>query len=251
MLRAVGRRWCSGWAGGGGEGAVPSLHLPPYFELREVGKNFRYKSDPDWVIDTIHKDCVREEGLTYVSEAATYTVTFFQIINYCAKRGFELTAYGVHGGEGPKAGKRWAVLANKQILAYQQAAAAPHELAAQAARIPPPADAEEGVRSGKYIKWGEQVIPTARKMTDDEFRFYEQTPHGGVISPGAALRTDVIHQQAEARDAGIDAETASNLNEAHLNVERAKRGEARVLDQYMGDNLSLKMPPDEKFKRGV
>ena len=157
---------------------MPSLNLPAYFELREVGRNFRFKTDPEWVLDVIHQDCVREEGLTYVPASSSYSVTFFQLVNYCAKRGFEVVSFG-RSADGAS---RWTVLHSKELHQLKQASAPPPHVAHSAA-VPTrrtDAELERGIGSGKYVKWGDQLVPTERKLSREDFAFYDADAPGRV-----------------------------------------------------------------------
>ncbi|KAJ9452083.1 hypothetical protein DIPPA_30958 [Diplonema papillatum] len=262
---APGKAWCGSWANGP---VMPSLHLPTYFELKEIGTNFRYKTDPDWVIDVIHQDCVREEGLTYVAEAATYSVTFFQLVNYCSRRGYEVTAFGVHNHDSgsSRSGKRWAVLYNKELQAINRADAPPPHLRSTTSSGQ---DIDDAVRSGRLIKWGDQLIPSERKMKPEDMLHYTKTPQGGRVAPAEPA---VIHQPAGSDEQGlyppppdgsaqadlagafaaVDAETRGNLRDELLQgVGEKKRGRPDVVQEYLQDDLSLKFPPDERRKRGL
>eukprot|EP01060_Flectonema_neradi_P017583 TRINITY_DN24447_c0_g1_i1.p1 TRINITY_DN24447_c0_g1~~TRINITY_DN24447_c0_g1_i1.p1 ORF type:complete len:244 (+),score=28.38 TRINITY_DN24447_c0_g1_i1:108-839(+) len=226
---------------------VPSLHLPAYFELKEFGQNYRYKTDPEWVIDIIHRDCVSEEGLTYISEVGSYSVTFFQLINYCAKRGFNVTAFGKEG----KHETRWAVLHNKEIQEYHKASEPPHRLVTASGE-----DVENGLRDGKFIKYGNSLQTTERRMNRDEFVFAEKTATGTRISTlDSTPDSEVIHSppptDAELQQSILD-ETNRNIRDSISELERDRSAYGTsVTERYSTEDGSLSMPPNERMNRGI
>ena len=215
--------------------SAPSLHLPPYFELKELGNNFRYKTDPSWVIDVIQKDCVREEGLTYVAEAATYSVTFFQLVNYCAKRGYEVSAYGVQEASGNARGsRRWAVLHSKELQSLHMSSAAPpmqadpynsnrtsqHEIA-------------KGIENGKYLKWNDEVVPTERRMKAEDMVFYDVAENAPVAA--GAVDAEVVVQG----DKGVVESSSSSLGAfaAEVHARAEENLTERMRDVVADDSL--------------
>ena len=226
---------------------VPSLHLPAYFELKEFGQNFRYKTDPEWVIDVIHRDCVAEEGLTYISEVGSYSVTFFQLINYCAKRGFNVTSFGKDGNHGT----RWAVLHNEEVQQYHKASVPPHRLVTASGE-----DVEDGLRDGKYVKYGDSLQTSERRMDRKDFVFAEKTATGSRISTlDSTPQSEVMYAEdcsSDDLEKSILEETNKNIKDSISNLERDQSAYGTsVTDRYSADDGSLRMPSDERMRRGI
>eukprot|EP01065_Artemidia_motanka_P036306 TRINITY_DN44211_c0_g1_i1.p1 TRINITY_DN44211_c0_g1~~TRINITY_DN44211_c0_g1_i1.p1 ORF type:complete len:293 (+),score=71.29 TRINITY_DN44211_c0_g1_i1:55-933(+) len=249
---------------------MPSLHLPTYFELREVGINYRYRSDPEWVVDVIQRDCVREEGLTFVNEASTYATTFFQLINYCARRGYQVVSYGSEGR------RRYAVLYNAQVDVMTRKGAPPPTQHLAAREQQPEQQQQQprshvdtvndAVRDGKMVRWDGQPVRTERKMKREDFVFYDKDAPGGIGSfarePAEAVLVDPaevqmqMHMQPGSVLMGGEVPGDTTVAEATANVADALKGDAgarrrRSTAAFIRDDLTMAIPPDEQAGRGL
>eukprot|EP00756_Hemistasia_phaeocysticola_P046637 Hpha_TRINITY_DN20430_c0_g1::TRINITY_DN20430_c0_g1_i1::g.64141::m.64141 len=250
------------------EALRPAVHLPTYFELREIGMNYRYRSDPEWVVDIIMRDCTREEGLTYVPSASTYSVTFFQLINYCARRGYQMISFGMVDG-GARSGRRYAVLYNGDV----DNATRMHPNLGPVDDTPPTRFVEGGVQSEsgaeqnkdeRLVKWGSQSPPPERKLKREEFAFYDNYTPGRVgrfDSPEEFPTAEVVDpeiismEESRARVIGedvVDQSTVQNrteeLRERFSGEFDAPHGKRPV---EVGEDLRLRLNKDDANTRGI